>query len=89
MDWKLFGTAFVTLFLAEMGDKTQLAAMTLTASTQSPWTVLAGSVLALALVSAIGVFAGQAITLFVTPRTFSRIAAVAFVATGIFLWFKA
>jgi len=33
MDWKIFGTAFVTLFLAELGDKTQLAIITMTAKT--------------------------------------------------------
>ena len=89
MDWKIFGTAFLTLFLAEMGDKTQLAVITMTASTKSPWAILAGSVLALAVVSTIGVFAGEAISLVISPRTFSKLAALAFVGTGIFLWFRA
>ena len=37
MDWRVFITTFGVIFLAEMGDKTQLAAMTMAASTKSRW----------------------------------------------------
>ena len=46
------------IFLAEMGDKTQLAAMTMSAQTKKPWAVFIGASLALAAVSAIGVLVG-------------------------------
>jgi putative Ca2+/H+ antiporter (TMEM165/GDT1 family) len=58
MDWKIFGTAFLTLFLAELGDKTQLAVITMTASTESKISVFLGASLALIVVTALGVLIG-------------------------------
>lgn len=55
MDWRVFGTAFVTLFLAELGDKTQLAVITMTANTESKVAVFLGASLALVFVSLLGV----------------------------------
>ena len=52
----MFLTTFGVIFLAEMGDKTQLAAMTMAAQSKKPWAVLIGASLALACVSAIGVW---------------------------------
>jgi putative Ca2+/H+ antiporter (TMEM165/GDT1 family) len=46
MDWKVFGTAFLTLFLAELGDKTQLAIITMTAKGESKWAIFFGASLA-------------------------------------------
>jgi crotonobetainyl-CoA:carnitine CoA-transferase CaiB-like acyl-CoA transferase len=54
MDWRVFLATFGAIFLAEMGDKTQLAAMTMAAETKRPWTVFVGATLALACVSALG-----------------------------------
>jgi len=39
MDWKLFATTFITLFIAEFGDKTQLAAMAASAHSKGAWEV--------------------------------------------------
>jgi len=58
MGWKIFGTAFLTLFLAELGDKTQLAVITMSANTESKIAVFLGASLALVLVSLLAVFAG-------------------------------
>ncbi|HXG67900.1 MAG TPA: TMEM165/GDT1 family protein, partial [Blastocatellia bacterium] len=58
MDWRVLLTTFGMIFLAEMGDKTQLAAMTMAAQTKRPWAVFIGSSLALACVSALGVAVG-------------------------------
>ncbi|MFW5792371.1 MAG: TMEM165/GDT1 family protein, partial [Desulfohalobiaceae bacterium] len=55
MDLKLLSTTFITLFVAELGDKTQLACMLLTAETRKPWTVFVGASLALVLVSLLGI----------------------------------
>lgn len=82
MDWKLLVTTFGTLFVAELGDKTQLACMLMTAKTQKPWTVFLGSSLALVLVSFLGVMFAQFICQYVSPNIIKKIAAVAFIVMG-------
>jgi putative Ca2+/H+ antiporter (TMEM165/GDT1 family) len=52
---KILGTAFITIFSCELGDKTQLAVITLTANTESKWAVFIGASLALVLVSLLAV----------------------------------
>jgi len=84
MDWKLVGSTFVAIFLAEMGDKTQLATMGLAAGS-SRWAVFAGSALALVATSAVAVLAGEAVSRLVSPLWLKRAAGVAFVAMG--AWF--
>ena len=51
MDWNLLGLSFITVFLAELGDKSQLAAIALSGTTKSPKAVFFGSVAALILAS--------------------------------------
>jgi putative Ca2+/H+ antiporter (TMEM165/GDT1 family) len=85
MDWHRIGSTFVLIFLAEMGDKTQLAAMTLAAETGKPWAVFVGASLALVVVSALGVVAGGAIGRYVPLVWVKRGAALLFVAFGVFL----
>lgn len=83
MDWKLFASTFAAIFVAELGDKTQLAALSLSAGSSSKWSVFAGSALALVATSAIAVLAGEAVSRFVSPLWLRRIAGVVFVAMGI------
>ncbi len=87
MDWKVFATAFGAIFLAEMGDKTQLAAMTLAADTKRPLSVFVGAALALACVSAIGVVVGGALGHYLPKEWIERVAAVAFIAVGVLMLF--
>jgi len=85
MDIKLFATVFATIFLAELGDKTQLA--TLLFASRSPsnlLTVFVGASLALVLTSLIGVAAGSLISQYVDPKYLAYAAGVGFVAVG--LW---
>jgi putative Ca2+/H+ antiporter (TMEM165/GDT1 family) len=83
MDWKLFATVFGTVFLAELGDKTQLATLLYSADRpQAKWIVFAASASALVLAAAIGVMAGSTITKFVEPRMLQKIAGVAFILIG-------
>ncbi len=89
MDWKVFGSAFTALFLAEMGDKTQLAVIALSASTRRPWSVAAGAVLALATVAVLGALVGHGLGQWIPRRTIERIAAGAFVVTGVVMWLRA
>ena len=83
MDWKLFASTFAAIFVAELGDKTQLAALSFSAGSSSKWTVFLASALALTLSSAIAVAAGEAVSRFVSPIWLRRAAGVIFVALGI------
>ncbi|QQS32238.1 MAG: TMEM165/GDT1 family protein [Acidobacteriota bacterium] len=87
MDWKIFGTSFLVLFLAELGDKTQLAVITMTASTESKIAVFIGASLALIVVTGLGVLVGGVLTQFVPTEWLQRIVAVAFIAIGVLMLF--
>jgi putative Ca2+/H+ antiporter (TMEM165/GDT1 family) len=82
MNWRVMLTTFGVIFLAEMGDKTQLAAMTLASQTRKPWAVLVGASLALAAVSAIGVAVGAALGHYLPLVWIKRAAGVAFIIIG-------
>jgi putative Ca2+/H+ antiporter (TMEM165/GDT1 family) len=88
MDWKMAATTFAAIFLAEMGDKTQLAIITMSASSGKAFSVFLGGAAALILVTAVGVLLGGAVTRYVPERLLTRIAAVLFVVIGIWTWFK-
>jgi putative Ca2+/H+ antiporter (TMEM165/GDT1 family) len=83
MDWKLFSSTFAAVFLAELGDKTQLATLSLAAGSRSRWMVFAGSALALVATSAIAVLAGEALTRAVPPIWIKRAAGALFVVMGV------
>jgi putative Ca2+/H+ antiporter (TMEM165/GDT1 family) len=85
MDWRVMLTTFGVIFLAEMGDKTQLAAMTMAAETRRPWAVMIGSSLALACVSAIGVVVGGLLGEYLPLAWIKRAAAVAFIVIGVLI----
>ncbi len=82
MEWKLFTTTFTAVFLAELGDKTQLATMGLAAGAQSRWIVFLGASLALVLASAIGVVAGAAVTRVIAPVWLARCSGALFIVLG-------
>jgi len=88
MDWKVFSATFVALFVAELGDKTQLAAISMTSETGKPISVFLGAVAALALVTLIGVAFGSALLQFVPEEYLKKAAAVLFVLIGVLMWFK-
>ena len=82
--WKAFFTVFATVFLAEIGDKTQLATMLFAAEAKtSKWVIFFGSALALVLAAAIGVMVGAQIERFVSPRTLKIAAGVGFIGIGV------
>ena len=84
MDLKLLMTVFSTIFVAEIGDKTQIATLLYSSGAHNDkLTVFLGSAIALALTSAIGVIAGSAISRYVNPRTLSWIAGIGFIIVGI------
>lgn len=80
----LFMTVFVTIFLAELGDKTQLATMLYATDVKNPrMTVFMASSLALVVSAALGVLVGSFISQHVSAKLLSRIAGSAFVLIGI------
>ena len=82
---KAFLTVFVTVFLAEIGDKTQLATMLFAAEAKtSKWVIFAGSALALILAAGIGVLVGAQLERFISPRTLKIVAGAGFIIIG--LW---
>ena len=84
MDIKLFATVFATVFMAELGDKTQLATLLYAAEGRYPrWTIFLAAAAALVLTSAIGVLAGAVVTRYVSPRVLSWVAGLGFIAIGI------
>lgn len=80
--------AFLLIFLAEMGDKTQLMSMTLSAQYRKPVWVFLGAVVALALVTLLGVAFGEAIARVIPPRRMHQIAGMAFIAFGVLMLIK-
>ncbi|MEZ5427142.1 MAG: TMEM165/GDT1 family protein [Pyrinomonadaceae bacterium] len=87
MEWKIFWTAFATLFLAELGDKTQLAVITMTSQTNAALSVFLGAALALVLVTLLGVLFGSVITAYVPVDWLQRIVAAAFIIIGVLMLF--
>lgn len=85
MDWKIFGTAFVTLLLAELGDKTQLAIITMTAKTDSKVAVFLGASLALVLVTLLAVLFGGLLSQYIPTEWLQRIVAVGFIVMGVLM----
>jgi Predicted membrane protein len=90
VDFKLILTVFLTVFVAELGDKTQLATLLFAADKEvSKWTVFLGASLALIATSAIGVLAGSFISNVVNPRQLQILAGIGFVGIGIWTLVKA
>jgi putative Ca2+/H+ antiporter (TMEM165/GDT1 family) len=83
MSLRTFLTTFGLIFVAEMGDKTQLAAITLVAKTKEPVAVFLGATLALTAVSLIGVTGGSALASYINPDLLRKVAALAFIAIGV------
>ncbi len=89
MDFKLFLTVFATVFVAELGDKTQLSTMLYASGApQSKWVVFLGSALALTVSSALGVFVGGLIGGRISPTIIGRVAGVGFIAVGVWTFWK-
>ena len=82
MDLKIIATTFGMIFLAELGDKTQLATMCFSADTGSRLSVFIGSASALVLASAIGVLCGGFVSRVAAPEHIRIGAGALFVLLG-------
>ena len=90
MDLKMLGTIFAAVFVAELGDKTQLATLLFAADREvSRWTIFAGASAALVAASAIGIAAGTVLAQYINPRYLRYLAGAGFVAIGIWTLIRA
>jgi Ca2+/H+ antiporter, TMEM165/GDT1 family len=83
--WSTFFSTFITIFLAEMGDKTQLATLLLSAQSGSPWIVFIGSSAALIATSLVGVLLGRYLAKVLTPETLDIAAGMLLMVISILL----
>ncbi len=90
MDWKIFITIFGAVFIAELGDKTQLATMLFASDKQvSKYTVFFAASAALVVASAMGVLAGSLLSEYINEKYLHYVAGVGFIGIGIFTLYNA
>ena len=90
MDWRVFLTIFGAVFIAELGDKTQLATMLFaTDKAVSKYTVFAAASAALVVSSAIGVLAGSLLSEYINQKYLHYAAGLGFIVIGAFTLYKA
>ena len=90
MNWTVFLTIFASVFIAELGDKTQLATMLFAADKEvSKYTVFFAASAALIVASAIGVVAGSLLAEYINEKYLHYVAGVGFIGIGIFTLYKA
>ncbi|QSJ16097.1 TMEM165/GDT1 family protein [Nostoc sp. UHCC 0702] len=82
----IFGTTFITIFLAEIGDKTQLSTLLMSAQSHSPWVVFCGSAVALVTTSLLGVLLGSWIASRLSPKTVEKSAGIMLLLISIMLF---
>ena len=90
MELKVFFTVFSAVFIAELGDKTQLATMLFAADKEvSKWTVFLGASAALVVATAIGVIAGTLLSEFINEKYLNYLAGAGFILIGAFTLVRA
>jgi putative Ca2+/H+ antiporter (TMEM165/GDT1 family) len=86
MDWKILSTVFTSVFVAELGDKTQLATLLFASDKEiSKLTVFAGAASALIVTSALGVLAGGVLSNYISEKYLHYLAGVGFIAIGVWI----
>lgn len=90
MDWKILAAVFVSVFIAEMGDKTQLATMLFACDKEvSKLTIFLGASLALVVASGIGVLVGGVLSEYVNEKYLHYAAGAGFIIIGVWTVWKA
>ncbi len=87
MDLRVFLSTFGLIFLAELGDKTQLMALTLATRSEKPWSVFLGASLSLVLLTLLAVALGAGAGRFLPREIIARVAGAAFVIIGVLVFF--
>lgn len=90
MDWKIFLTIFASVFIAELGDKTQLATMLFAADKEvSKYTVFLAASAALIVATAVGVLAGSLLSEYINEKYLNYFAGAGFIIIGAITLYKA
>jgi len=90
MDWRIFFIVFATVFIAELGDKTQLATMLFATDKEvSKITIFLAASAALIVASALGVLAGSLLSEYINEKYLHYIAGVGFIGIGMFTLYNA
>ena len=84
----IFITTFTTIFIAELGDKTQIATLMLSAESGKPTIVFLGSSLALISSSIVGVLIGKWVSKKISPRKFTLFTGALMILISIFLAYE-
>jgi putative Ca2+/H+ antiporter (TMEM165/GDT1 family) len=85
--WQIISTTFITVFLAELGDKTQLTTLMIAAQSHQPWIVFIGAAIALVSTSLLGVLAGKWLARTLSPSLLNTLAGLSFLILSIsLLW---
>ena len=88
MGWKIFFIAFVSVFLAELGDKTELMILSLSSRSQKVWPVFGGAALALVAATFLAVICGKVLQKYLSPSFLRYFAAFTFLFLGLIFLFK-
>ena len=89
MDWKVVLTTFVAVFLAELGDKTQLATLAMASAQPSRLSVLLGAAVALVTSSVLGVLGAVVLERWISPSMLHKLGAVSFLTIGVVMAVRA
>jgi putative Ca2+/H+ antiporter (TMEM165/GDT1 family) len=87
MDWKIFASTFILIFLAELGDKTQLAVIALSAKEKTPLTIFISAIFGFALATVIAIIIGTLGAKYLPIEIIQKIAALAFIIIGVLIFF--
>jgi putative Ca2+/H+ antiporter (TMEM165/GDT1 family) len=88
MDWSVFSATFITIFVAEIGDKTQFAALAAASQTKSTYSVLIATILALAIAGTLGVIGGTLLGRLIDPSKMKLLSGSAFILMGTWILVK-
>ncbi len=83
--WGPFIVSFLAIGISEMGDRTQIAAATLSAETQQPWPVFGGAILALGILNGLTVWLGDKLAARLSGRAIGLAAGIIFILVGLFM----
>ncbi|PZU99420.1 MAG: UPF0016 domain-containing protein [Pseudanabaena sp.] len=87
--WQIAITTFITVFVAEIGDKTQLTTLVIAAQSHQPWIVFTGAAIALVSTSLLGVMAGKWLAKTFSPSLLNTLAGLSFLILSIILLWEA